>query len=441
MGHKRKKHSSSGSSSKRQEVEASSHSDSNPFEAVVEDSVGPEEENEEGDEDIIPVDVPPDESVDDEDMPELLSPENVEEVEVPKVKAKPTKAPMVKKKPVIELPHEDIDMDLARQALTCPICTNQFRYPVVNCDHCQNYPMCHECFESIALAKNGNTEKTPCPLCRSTKGFSESRVHNGLIGQKRVPCKNQPKGCLEKPSQDQHETHLNKYCLFGIVVCRNSKFGCPWRDFRIKLAAHEDLCECEKKAERSKKRDEAFKLLNEKIQEAQRVAETTIARVEVAVLRGVLAIRAETEQLYVQQKTLSMFKPIYSFTKLRKPDSVAVVLHNSTNRPITMTVEITVDAKKFFTLTAFTNAPQLRYPLVVAGYVLPQDTSIKEGSAGVVHFALKFWADDRKFSIFRETDVLSSTTEEEQEQILESRDPLIKFAIIGSVLWPNEKRT
>jgi hypothetical protein len=106
-----------------------------------------------------------------------------------------------------------------------------------------------------------------------------------------------------------------------------------------------------------------------------------------------------------------------------------------------MTVEITVDAKKFFTLTAFTNAPQLRYPLVVAGYVLPQDTSIKEGSAGVVHFALKFWADDRKFSIFRETDVLSSTTEEEQEQILESRDPLIKFAIIGSVLWPNEKRT
>ena len=170
------------------------------------------------------------------------------------------------------------------------------------------------------------------------------------------------------------------------------------------------------------------------------MVEIAIDDLELATQRAADLLRTETEQLYLQQKTLSMFKPISSFNKLRKPDTIAVNLHNSSSKPITMNVEISLDGKSFFSLTAFTNAPHLRYPLVVAGYVLPQDASIGAGSVGVVPFALKFNKSNQKYRIFKELDVFPFSTEEEQEQIIEARDPLIKFAIIGSVLWPNEKR-
>ena len=435
MGKKRKNHSSS-SSSKRQSVEDDVESDGNPFSEVVESDSVPAEEDPIFDEDNIAVDVPPDDGPDD-----LLSegPVPPEEEEPPAI----VPAPVAKKAIAIEIPAdpaEDIDIEVARKALTCPICCNTFRYPVVNCIACKNYPMCHECLQNFAQQKNGNTQITPCPGCRGTKGFEESRIHNGWIGQKRIPCKNQPKGCREQPQQDQHENHLNKYCLFSPVTCRNVKFGCPWRDFRGKLAAHEDLCECEKKALRIKKREEGFKMLNDKVRESQRLVEIAIDDLELATQRAADLLRTETEQLYLQQKTLSMFKPISSFNKLRKPDTIAVNLHNSSSKPITMNVEISLDGKSFFSLTAFTNAPHLRYPLVVAGYVLPQDASIGAGSVGVVPFALKFNKSNQKYRIFKELDVFPFSTEEEQEQIIEARDPLIKFAIIGSVLWPNEKR-
>jgi hypothetical protein len=456
MGHKRHSHKSKSSSSKRQEL---SSDDDNPFEpseessAVVQDSDAEEEKVEEPKEEEdadLEEDLFGDKAVSDEDAYDVEDVPPEEEEEVVKVEKK---KPGAKKPTVIEMPADDIDIDLAKEALTCPLCCKQYTYPVVNCKGCQNYPVCHSCLEAFAKAKNGGTATPPCPKCKRVGrtpdggddggGFEESRYHNSIIGQKLVHCKNQHKGCTDKPCMSQLETHLDKYCRFTSVNCKNNKFGCPWKDIRSKLAAHEDLCQLEKAALRIRKREEEFKALNDKVLELQRGAEAAVRTVEAALKRGTSLLRTEADIDFLQKKSLAQFKQISSFNKIRKLDTVTVQLHNGSRKPINLNIEITLGEHKFYTLSIFTDDIVPRFPLTVAGYILPQDAAISAGSAGVVPFGIRFTQAHEKFIVFQEVDAFTinpSTPKEELEQILEVRDQFIKFAAVGCVLWPNEKR-
>lgn len=331
---------------------------------------------------------------------------------------------------------KEADSSEDRELLLCFIHGDRLEYPAVNCCACDNCPMCNECLKKWNMQKNGGTETVPCPKCKAKSGFKEIRWVNSVIGQRKVACQNSVRGCGEMVTLEGLDIHLTKYCRFSRVKCGHSKHGCPWFDVRSKLAAHEAACDFEKRAAALQQLEKKKQELTQFVVALEKRAEASIRNVTVLTRTITDAIEAETKCLRLQQ-TCVQLGGITSFFKLRTPDIATAALKSPFSLDVGMRLQITLDSHKFFSVSAFFDDSNIRYPIFAAGWLLLHDAGVS-GSEACRPFSLKLKQPNEHQCIFTETDVYPTSTPEQLTEALAQRNPHIKFAITGAVLWPND---
>lgn len=311
----------------------------------------------------------------------------------------------------------------------CPICKEEFSYPVVMCVE-NSHPMCQRCLgpwaRHINLISGSHEEKiAQCPVCRSEAGYALCVVLNRKLGRAKVPCEL----CQAATQLDEMDSHIEKSCPRKKVECRNKKFGCAWNEERRFRQEHEASCKHEQLAGERQQHEALLALLNSQLETIRRDKDLLMHDFQAAVARARQELDSRINRLEALQRcSLGEGRPpvaMYHFP--RKADKLSLSLITNGKRTIDFQIAIAVDQKGFYTLQGSFPDSAAHFPILLAGFLFNPDVRLKSGST-VAH---SFDRSTDRFEFYRELDEWNG----DEDVGLAKRSKNIVFGILASVVY------
>lgn len=313
----------------------------------------------------------------------------------------------------------------------CPICLDDFRYPVVACMQCEG-PLCHDCLKKWSIHRNqgGGEEKVAsCPRCRSTEGYKPHVYLNRQLGQVLVECER----CKKHVAQDELKNHALERCSKRRVACMHRNYGCKWSGTHDVKDEHEQRCNYQNAAEVKAKLDAMKETFQQELLEMRRVKDQLTDDLESTIEKGRKKLEILTNTLSSLQQAVKCGR-VAMFTKGRRNDTVSISVQSADRKSLDLQLKITVDEDKFYQVHAQFVDPMARFPIQLGTYFMNPSVPGIEGPCKHASYCFRLPSDS--VEIYNEL----ASWGGDRERALAERSRAIQFSICGGILLSGESR-
>lgn len=313
----------------------------------------------------------------------------------------------------------------------CPICLDDFRYPVVACVQCEG-PLCHDCLKKWSMHRNhggGDERVASCPRCRSTDGYKPHVYLNRQLGQLLVECER----CKKHVAQDELKNHAVERCVKRRVACMHRTYGCKWSGTYDVKEEHEQRCNYQNAAEVKVKLDAMKESFQQELLEMRRVKDQLTDDLESTIEKGRKKLEILTNTLSSLQQAIKCGK-VAMFTKGRRSDTVSISVQSVDRKSLDLQLKITVDEDKFYRVHAQFVDPMARFPIQLGTYFMNPNVPGIEGPCKHASYCFRLPSDS--VEIYNEL----ASWGGDRERALAERGRSIQFSICGGILLSGESR-